>query len=181
MPIRSDAHYKNTLKYCDRNSMYLLKVIVKDDNGNQSSDDDWEPVAEEEVHANKIPIDEIDTSNKSRRNAVRHSKTNNVEDNNLIEDFFTTNEDPKSDNDIDEKFFDALPYHRLRKSDCDVFIDPSFNILNRTDKDAKPKQGKIKNAFSRFANYIGLSDSYSDWVDLCVVDNSIPENGNEDM
>lgn len=110
---------------------------------------------------------------------------NSEEDNNLIDDYFTTNEDARSDtendNDIDEKFFDALPYIRRRKSDCEVFWDPTFNILNRIDQDAKPRQGKIKSAFSRFANYIGITDSYADNQELWVVDNSIPENGNEDM
>jgi len=50
--MKNNEQYQNALKYWDKNGIFLLKIFVKENSFNMS---DEESVAEEEVHANKVP------------------------------------------------------------------------------------------------------------------------------
>lgn len=176
--IRNNEQYENALKYCDSNGIYLLKLHVKEGHAIPSSDDELDPVAEEEVHANKIPDKNAEKSNS--RNGLVFSQTQENERIDESSDAFKTAKD-KADSESGEMYFDALCEKSPELNQYDVLKPASVRILNRVAKDAKPKQGRITGWIKDFGSYIGVREGQKDFYDLAVVEDSIPELGNEDI
>lgn len=176
--IRNNEQYENALKYCDSNGIYLLKLHVREGHEIPSSDDELDPVAEEEVHANKIPDKNADKS--SARNGQVFSQNQENDRMDDSGDAFKTAKD-LLDTESGEMYYDALSEKSPELNQCDVLKPASVRILNRVAKDVKPKQGRITGWFKDIGSYIGVREGQKDYYDLAVIEDSNPELGNEDI
>lgn len=179
VPLKNDTHYEKALKYCDKNGIYLLKLIIRKSNNLPSSDDELEPVAEEDAHANSIPDDKSDKIS-SRNNLVFNQRIDPSHFDENGEAF--SPEENGASSAINEVYFKNAPVKLLESQDNDVHKSSSIIILNRIAKDAKPKTGRVKGWFKEIGSYMGMTQSSNkELIELALADDPSKELNNDDI
>ena len=176
MNIRNYSDFENALKYWDRNGIYSLKLYIKPSSIELSSDEELDLVPEDEAVPNSVPEQKIEKSN-LRNNQIfsngfdEYALRQEEEDNQRL---------MVENSKINDNYFESFP--SKASNNYDVLKPASFEVLNKTDKTAKPKQNKVMGWLNRTGNALGLSrETRDEIIEYSVVDNSIQELGNDDI
>jgi len=168
--MRRNDHFENALKYWDKNGLYLLTLFVTESDG-EISEEEWEPVAEEDAEINGVWQRNLEKSN---------SKNNKV---------FTSNYDEErmSDGHIFDYFgsekeaVTGMPSKSTAAVNMDVLKPASIKILSRIAKDAQPKESSVKGWFKDLVG-LGAGENTKEGLNMMVVENdNIFDLGNDDI
>lgn len=81
---------------------------------------------------------------------------------------------------INDNYFEVT---RARGNKSFAVLKPAaITLLDKVDREAKPKSGTLKGWFSKATNSLGIStESREELIDYAIVNTTIPELSNEDI
>eukprot|EP00344_Euplotes_crassus_P005206 CAMPEP_0197002300 /NCGR_PEP_ID=MMETSP1380-20130617/6826_1 /TAXON_ID=5936 /ORGANISM="Euplotes crassus, Strain CT5" /LENGTH=201 /DNA_ID=CAMNT_0042420367 /DNA_START=157 /DNA_END=759 /DNA_ORIENTATION=+ len=174
--IRKYSDFESALKYCDRNCIYLLKIYLKPQTNDISSDEEADIIPDEDAIPNHVPEHSIDKSNSRNNKVFSHG----------FDEYALRQEEEENANlmmensKINDNYFDCS-YSKSGKS-YSVLKPASITLIDRLDPDAKPKSGVVKGWWSKATNSLGIStESREELSEYARVTKSIPILGNEDI
>lgn len=171
--LRNNNHYEKALKYCDKTGIFLLKLYLKLGEEMFSSDDELDPVAEEDVSINAIPDENSEKSNARNNMVFSQGYDNGVNKVYLEESGIAPH--------LNEKYFDSMPEKSHGPQHKDVLKRASIKLLDEIAEDVKPKPNVVKGWFKDIGSMIGIGDTHKDSIELAIIEKNVPELSNEDI